>query len=210
MPAIPELIQAALAAIDAHAEEVTELDKTLGDGDHVTNLQRGLKALLAQSDELAALDDWSQALQKMAMTLMSQIGGASGSLYATLFMTLAKQLKGKEMNLANFAEALEAGVEAMKQRGRSDVGEKTMLDTLVPVAAYLKRAAGEGKDLNQVLEEVKAVATEGMESTRDMLATKGRASYLGERARGIVDAGARTGQLMICAVADRLAEEMTR
>ncbi len=208
-PAIlPELVKTALETIEAHADEVTELDRTLGDGDHVTNLQRGLKALLAQGDELAALEDWSQAFQKLAMTIMSQVGGASGSLYATLFMTLAKQLKGKTMNLADFATAFHAGVEAMKQRGRSDVGEKTMLDTLVPVADYLQQAAAEGKDLPQVLTEVKAVATAGMESTRDLLATKGRASYLGERARGIVDAGARTSQLMICAIADRLAAKL--
>ncbi|HEB77121.1 MAG TPA: dihydroxyacetone kinase subunit L [Methylothermaceae bacterium] len=208
-PAIlPDLIQAAMASIDAHAEEVTRLDQTLGDGDHVTNLQRGLKALSAQGSELASLTDWSQALQKIAMTVMSQVGGASGSLYGTLFMAMSKHLKGKPVDFVAFAEAFHAGVEAMKQRGRSDVGEKTMLDTLVPVAHFLRQAAAEGMPVAKVLIQVKEVATAGMESTRDMLATKGRASYLGERTRGIVDAGARTSQLMICAIADRLAGEL--
>ena len=208
-PAIlPDLIQAAMASIDAHAEEVTRLDQTLGDGDHVTNLQRGLKALSAQGSELASLTDWSQALQKIALTVMSQVGGASGSLYGTLFMAMSKHLKGKPVDFATFAEAFHAGVEAMKQRGRSDVGEKTMLDTLVPVARFLRQAVAEGMPVAKVLTQVKEVATAGMESTRDMLATKGRASYLGERTRGIVDAGARTSQLMICAIADRLAGEL--
>ncbi len=207
-PAIlPQLIQAALETIDAHAEEVTRLDQTLGDGDHVVNLQRGLKALSEQSAELAAMGDWSQALQKIAMTVMSKIGGASGSLYGTLFVAMSKALKDKPMDFAAFAEAFHAGVEAMKQRGRSDVGEKTMLDTLVPVAECLRQAAEAGTPLDQVLAQVKEAAIAGMESTRDMLATKGRASYLGERTRGIVDAGARTSQLMICAIADRLADQ---
>jgi len=207
-PAIlPELIQAALETIDAHAEEVTRLDQTLGDGDHVVNLQRGLKALSEQSAELAAMGDWSQALQKIGMTVMSKIGGASGSLYGTLFVAMSKELKDKPVDLAAFAAAFQAGVEAMKQRGRSDVGQKTMLDTLVPVAECLRQAAEAGAPLDQVLAQVKEAAIAGMESTRDMLATKGRASYLGERTRGIVDAGARTSQLMICAIADRLADQ---
>ncbi len=206
-PAIlPGLIQAAAAAIETNAEEVTQLDQTLGDGDHVINLQRGLKKLIEQSDDLAKTEDWSDAFQKVAMTVMSSIGGASGSLYGTLFIALSKALKGKDVGLTTFAHAFNEAVEAVKKRGRTEVGEKTMVDTLAPVANALLRAADAPAPLSEVLDQVKTAAATGMESTRDMLATKGRASYMGERSKGIIDAGARTSQLMICAIADRLAK----
>jgi len=204
---LPQLIQAAAAAIDAHAEEVTQLDQALGDGDHVTNLQRGLKKLLEQQDELVKTEHWSDAFQKMAMSTMSTIGGASGSLYGTLFMALAKAMKGRPKNLSTFAEAFNEAVEAVKKRGRTEVGEKTMVDTLVPVANALLSAAESPAPLEEVLQQVKAAAVAGMESTRELIATKGRASYMGERSKGIIDAGARTSQLMICAIADGLAKD---
>ena len=110
------------------------------------------------------------------------------------------------MDLEAFSAIFSEGVEAVKKRGKADVGEKTMLDVLVPVAEYLRQAAAENAALNDVLENVRRVAVAGMESTRDMLASKGRASFLGERTKGHIDAGARTAQLMICAVADVLAQ----
>lgn len=204
-PAIlPVLIQAAAQAIEAHAEEVTALDRALGDGDHVTNLKRGLKALSEQSKELAQAPNWSTALRQLGMTLMSTVGGASGSLYGTLLISLAKALQGTPLELTAFADAFSQAVEAVKQRGKTQVGEKTMIDTLQPVADALVSAAQSPASCAEVAEKIKAAAIAGMESTRDLLATKGRASYLGERARGIVDAGARTSQLMICAIADAL------
>ncbi len=205
-PAIlPELIQAAANAIDTHAEEVTALDRALGDGDHLTNLTRGLHALIKQGSELAQLSDWSDALEKIGMTVLSTVGGASGSLYGTLLIALAKALKGAPLHLEAFARGFNAAVAAVKQRGKTQVGEKTMVDTLVPVANALMAAAQTGASPSEVADQVKQAALAGMESTRDLLATKGRASYLGERTRGIVDAGARTSQLMICAIAEALA-----
>lgn len=201
---IPGLIQAAAAAIEANAEEVTALDQAIGDGDHVTNLQRGLSALAALAPELGGLD-WSAALQKMGMSVMSTVGGASGSLYGTFFLAMAKSLKGREMDLPNLAEAFGAGVESMKQRGKSDLGEKTMLDVLIPVAEALKAAAAENPPLARVVENLNRVAEVGCESTRDMVPTKGRSSFLGERAKGCIDAGARTSQLMIAAIGGALA-----
>ena len=197
---IKTFIQAASAAINANAEEVTELDQAIGDGDHVTNLQRGLATLEGIADSLGELD-WSAAFQKMGMSVMSTVGGASGSLYGTLFIAMSKSMKAKEMSLQTMAEAFGQGVEAMKQRGKSDVGEKTMLDVLVPVAQALHEAAAQSSPLPEVLTKLNQVAEEGCESTRDMLPTKGRASFLGERAVGCIDAGARTGQLMIAAIA---------
>ncbi len=205
---LPSLIQAVEKIIEINAEEVTVLDQAIGDGDHVTNLQRGIKALQAQSDELAQLD-WVAAWQKIGMTLMTAVGGASGSLYGTLFIAMSKAARERSLNLQTFAEIFTSGVDAVKQRGKADAGEKTMLDVLIPVAASLQQAAADSAALPEVFENVAQVAIVGMESTRDMLATKGRASFLEERSRGHIDAGAKTSQLMICALVSVLAEHLT-
>ncbi|CAD6874146.1 dihydroxyacetone kinase subunit DhaL [Methylomonas fluvii] len=199
----PELIQALIDTIDAHAEEVTELDQAIGDGDHVFNLQRGLQALREHASEIAPLD-WVAAWQKIGMTVMAAVGGASGSLYATLFIALAKNSKDKVIDLSGFSEIFQQAVEAVKQRGKADVGEKTMLDVLVPVALALRDEAAAGTGLGEILDRLCAVAAEGVEATREMLATKGRASFLGERSKGHIDAGAKTAQLMIAAIAEVL------
>jgi len=195
---LPELIQAVNNAVAQNADELTELDKAIGDGDHVINLRRGLDALLAQQDEVAQLD-WASAWQKMGMTCMSKIGGASGSLFGTLFVSMAKAAKDQPVDVTVFAQAFAAGVESMKLRGKAEAGEKTMLDVLIPVARVLQENAS-GVELADLLVQVKEAAQVGMESTRDMLATKGRASFLGERSIGHIDAGAKSSQLMIDAI----------
>jgi dihydroxyacetone kinase-like protein len=195
---LPELIQAVNNAVTQHADELTELDKAIGDGDHVINLQRGLDALLAKQDEVAQLD-WASAWKKMGMICMSKIGGASGSLFGTLFVSMAKSAKDQPVDVVVFAQAFTAGVESMKLRGKADAGEKTMLDVLIPVARVLQENAN-SVELADLLVQVKEAAQAGMESTRDMLATKGRASFLGERSIGHIDAGAKSSQLMIDAI----------
>ncbi len=200
---LPSLVEAIANTIESNAEEVTALDQAIGDGDHVFNLQRGIDALVQQKDDLAQLD-WVSVLQKIGMTLMSTMGGASGSLFGTLFVSMSKAARDQELNLQSFANIFSQGVESVKQRGKADVGEKTMLDVLVPVASYLQDSAAASVELPDVLENIKSVAVSGVESTRDMVATKGRASYLGERTKGHIDAGAKTTQLMICAIADVL------
>ncbi|NJD08389.1 MAG: dihydroxyacetone kinase subunit L [Methylococcaceae bacterium] len=195
---LPQIIAAIAATLKQHEDEVTDLDGAIGDGDHVVNLQRGVAALQAQSAELADLD-WKAAFQKIGMTVMSKVGGASGSLYGTLFVTLAKTLADGAPDRRAFAAAFAAGVEAMQARGKSSEGEKTMLDVLIPVARCLEREAE--RPLPALLDLLVEVAWAGAEATRDMVATKGRASFLGERAKGVMDAGARTSQLMITAIA---------
>jgi len=195
---LPELIQAVNNTVTEHADELTELDKAIGDGDHVINLRRGLDALLAQQDEVAQLD-WASAWQKIGMTCMSKIGGASGSLFGTLFVSMAKVAKNQPVDVVVFAQAFSAGVESMKSRGKAEAGEKTMLDVLIPVARVLQDSAS-NVELADLLVQVKEAAQLGMESTRDMLATKGRASFLGERSIGHIDAGAKSSQLMIAAL----------
>ncbi|MDC9725099.1 MAG: dihydroxyacetone kinase subunit DhaL [Gammaproteobacteria bacterium] len=203
---LPALIATLQKTINDNVEEVTELDRAIGDGDHVVNLQRGLEALAKISDELAKLE-WSPALMKIGMTLMSTMGGASGSLFGTLFVSMAKAAKSKDFDSSTFPDIFMAGVESVKQRGKADIGEKTMLDTLIPVANSLFADKANNVEINQQLDNVVAEAIKGMESTKDLIATKGRASFLGERSKGHIDAGARTSQLMICAIVDVLTQQ---
>jgi phosphoenolpyruvate---glycerone phosphotransferase subunit DhaL len=200
---LPELILAVAKTIETNVEELTSLDQAIGDGDHVTNLQRGIQALAAQSEALSQLD-WQAALQKMGMTVMSSIGGASGSLYGTLFLAMSKNLQDQPLTLTTFADVFSKGVEAVKQRGKADKGEKTMLDVLIPVAERLSQNA----NTTVVFEQIKLTAITGVEATRDMVATKGRASFLGERSRGHIDAGAKSSQLIICAIVDVLSANL--
>jgi dihydroxyacetone kinase-like protein len=201
---LPRLIEAVADTIEKNAEEVTQLDQAIGDGDHVVNLQRGIHALKAQSAEIGQTD-WVGALQKIGMTLMSTVGGASGSLYGTLFVTMSKSLRDKPVDRQSFADAFVQGVESVKLRGRADAGEKTMLDVLIPAAQSLQKSAAASEGLKESLDEIVRTAEAGVEATRNMLATKGRASFLGERTLGHLDAGAKTAQLMISAIAEALA-----
>lgn len=204
---LPEIFQSINEIIESNAEEVTALDQAIGDGDHVFNLQRGLHALLPLGDTVARLD-WAAAWQKIGMTLMSTVGGASGSLYGTLFISMSKAARDRTVTLDSFAEIFSLGVDAVKQRGKADIGEKTMLDVLIPVAESLHQASTAAMDLKSALHQVTQVAVLGMESTRDMLATKGRASFLEERSRGHIDAGAKTSQLMIGAIVSVLLKHL--
>ena len=199
----PSLMTAIVASIEENSEAVTELDRVIGDGDHVINLQRGLNALNTQTEEISQLD-WIAAWQKIGMTLMSTMGGASGSLFGTFFIALSKNAKETQLNQHGFAEIFNQAVEKVKQRGKSDAGEKTMLDVLIPVSLYLQQQTEQNIPLKDILNNITQIAENGVESTRDMLATKGRASFLGERSLGHLDAGAKTSQLIICAIAEQL------
>lgn len=202
---LPQFFNAIKVEIDNNAEEITELDQAIGDGDHVTNLKRGLDAVINIESELVEMN-WAEALMKVGMTLMSTMGGASGSLFGSLFLAMSKAAKDKEVDAQNFAAMLDAGVESVKHRGKAAVGEKTMLDTLIPASESLKQDAANDETLTITLENIKQVAEQGMLSTKEMIATKGRASFLGERARGHIDAGARTSQLIISVIADEIAK----
>lgn len=200
---LPKLIEKTLASINENAAAIAALDQEIGDGDHVVNLERGLNALFVERESFVNLD-WASAYKKIGMTLMSKVGGASGSLFATLFLAMSKHAENSE----NFAQSYATGVEAMKLRGKSEAGEKTMLDVLIPVAEYLDSATAENVALVEILNTVKSVAFEGMTSTRNMVATKGRASFLGQRSLGVIDAGASSCQIMICAIADVLLQTL--
>ena len=140
----------------------------------------------------------SKALNQIAMKILSGIGGSSGALFGTLFMTMAKVSNIDDgIDYKKAINMFVDGVEAVKQRGKADVGEKTMMDVLIPVANCLKEGVEKDIDLKDLMREAIEEAEKGMLSTKDLLATKGRASFLGERSKGHIDPGARSSQLMI-------------
>lgn len=191
---IGALIDATAAAIAASEVELTRLDQAIGDGDHGSNMARGFQAIAASREALVALEP-GDALQKAGMTLVTTVGGASGPLYGSLLMAMGKAAKAG----ADPTDMLAEGIEAVKRRGKAEAGAKTMLDVLVPVLAALRAAAPAER-----IAAAHAAADAGREATRDMLATRGRASFLGERSRGHHDPGATSAQLLIHAVCDVL------
>ncbi|HEU4708852.1 MAG TPA: dihydroxyacetone kinase subunit DhaL [Methylophilaceae bacterium] len=199
------ILQAAEAvkqAIAANESELESLDRAIGDGDHFINMKRGSGTVVEMRDELAPLTP-DAALNKIAMKLLSAIGGASGPLIASFFMAMAKAEKehGTETP-QKMAAAFAAGVEAIKQRGKSGIGEKTMLDVLIPVSQKFTEMAGLEANRDAVFQALKTEADKGMLATRDMVATKGRAAFLGERAKGHIDPGAKSAQIIINTICD--------
>ena len=193
--------------IDAHALEIEKLDQEIGDGDHIFNVQRGIKLVIELEPIIKELPI-SKALNQIAMKVLSGIGGSSGALFGTLFMTMAKGENIDEgVDYKKAIEIFSLGVEAVKQRGKADVGEKTMMDVLIPVANCLQDGVQNDRDINEILTEAVQVAENGMLSTKDLLATKGRASFLGERAKGHIDPGARSSQLMIKTVCESVIQK---
>ncbi|TDQ77658.1 dihydroxyacetone kinase DhaL subunit [Dongia mobilis] len=185
------MLTAVAQTISRHAEELTQLDQAIGDGDHGINMKRGFDAVMADSAGLVE-KPWPEFLKGVGMTLVMKVGGASGPLFGTLFMTLGKELPGNPC-AGDVAGALEAAIQAVQARGKSEAGQKTMLDVLVPVAAQLRKDA-------LALTDLVTVAAAAAEATGPMKAIRGRASFLGDRSIGHVDPGARSSALMVAAV----------
>ena len=182
--------------IDENSAEIEVLDQKIGDGDHIFNIQRGLKLVVELEDTVKDLP-LAKALNMIAMKVLSGIGGSSGALFGTFFMAMAKSSDlDKDVDFNKACEMIISGIKAMKERGKADVGEKTMMDVLLPVSEKLNELKNES-EFKPGLNEVIKIAEERMLSTKDMLATKGRASFLGERAKGHIDPGARSSQLII-------------
>ena len=183
--------------IDNNAPEIEKLDQEIGDGDHIFNVQRGIKLVIELEPILKNLS-MSKALNQIAIKILSGIGGSSGALFGTLFMTMAKVSNIDDgIDYKKAINMFVDGVEAVKQRGKADVGEKTMMDVLIPVANCLKEGVEKDIDLKDLMRKTIETAEKGMLSTKNLLATKGRASFLGERSKGHIDPGARSSQLMI-------------
>ena len=183
--------------IDNNAPEIEKLDQEIGDGDHIFNVQRGIKLVIELEPIIKHLS-MSKALNQIAMKILSGIGGSSGALFGTLFMTMAKVSNIDDgIDYKKAINMFVNGVEAVKQRGKADVGEKTMMDVLIPVANCLKEGVEKDIDLKDLMRKTIETAEKGMLSTKNLLATKGRASFLGERSKGHIDPGARSSQLII-------------
>jgi dihydroxyacetone kinase-like protein len=198
-------IDAAYAALKEHTDEIALLDQQIGDGDHIFNLLRGMEALEAVRAEIEA-EALGPSLELAAAKVLSTVGGSSGPLFYSLLNGMAKAAAAQAMDVAGFAHIYAAGVDAVSQRGKTSVGSKTMMDVLIPVARQFDELAAAGASAHAVLDALPRVAEQGMLATRDMIATKGRASFLGERSRGHLDPGARSSQIMITAVCARLAQ----
>jgi len=193
-PTTSELIRAIAETVIDSADELTELDRAIGDADHGVNLERGFKAVLAKIDDISA---WpiDQALCEVGKTLILSVGGASGPLYGKLFATIGQRLATADgVSKAGVMDACEHAIAVVKALGRSDIGQKTMLDVLVPALDELRKSEGR-TSAEAVRERAHAAANE----TIPMIAQRGRASFLGERSRGHMDPGARSSELIIAA-----------
>jgi dihydroxyacetone kinase-like protein len=191
---IPNLVRVVAETVIAHADELTALDQAIGDGDHGINMKRGFEAVLGD------LPQWQDKplgdlLKAVGMKLVMKVGGASGPLYGTLAMELGKHLQ-MTSSRDEAASALAAAIEAVKARGKADIGQKTMLDVLAPVQALLSAGGSPA--------EVKAEAFRAAEATKPLKAIRGRASFLGERSIGHVDPGARSAALIVAGICDVL------
>lgn len=192
-----EILGAMAEKVQEQKDFLTELDNEIGDGDHGINLARGFAAVKEKMPSFAD-KDVGAILKETGMTLVSTVGGASGPLYGTAFMKAGMACKGmSEIGGKEFLAAFSAAVAGIKQRGKSEEGEKTMLDALCPAERALTEALGAGADLKEALGKAVDAAEEGLVHTKDIIATKGRASYLGERSLGHQDPGATSSLLLL-------------
>ena len=194
---ILQWLQLFATKISENKDYLTELDAAIGDADHGINMDRGWKKVSSQLPTLAD-KDISSIFKTVSMTLISSIGGASGPLYGTWFLRASTAVAGKqELTAQDILGLLQAGLEGVLQRGKAQLGDKTMVDALSPAVEKFGEAVGGGKNIPEALKEAVAAAEQGMKATTPMLARKGRASYLGERSVGHQDPGATSAYLML-------------
>ena len=196
------IIEGMAKKIEAEKEYLTELDNELGDGDHGINLARGFAAVEKKLPSLAG-GDIGALLKGVGMQLVSTVGGASGPLYGTAFMKAGMACKGlTEIDGPAFVKAMEAAVDGIKMRGKATEGEKTMLDALCPALKVMQDDVAAGKSLKEALQDAAQAAEKGVEYTKTIIATKGRASYLGERSLGHQDPGATSSLYLLQVLAE--------
>ncbi len=188
--------------IDEQKEYLTQLDAAIGDADHGINMHRGFEAVMAQLPTVED-KDIGTILKKVGMVLVSTVGGAGGPLYGTLFMRMGMAVGNKEeLTAEDVLKMFTAALEGVKQRGKAEPGDKTMVDALTPAVEALRQAVEAGEDLHTALAKAVAAADEGVKATIPLVARKGRASYLGERSAGHQDPGATSTYLLFKSAAD--------
>ncbi len=189
------------ASMEEHREELVRLDTAIGDGDHGTNMDRGMRKAVEKLGEQEQTDA-GMVLKTVAMALISSVGGAAGPLYGTLFLQMGTALAGEqEADLEGYAAAWRKGVQGVQARGKAEPGDKTMVDALLPAVAALEQAS----DLDAGLRDAASAAEQGMRDTIPLVARKGRASYLGERSRDHQDPGATSSYYLFQTAAEALA-----
>lgn len=217
-------IRAFQAEIAEHRDRLTELDAAIGDADHGTNMDRGMRAVVAKLDgdvghavargdagNSAADEDIGNLLKTVGMTLVSTVGGASGPLYGTLFLRMATAASGRsELDAEGWAAAWAAAVAGVQARGKAEPGDKTMVDALLPACAAFVAVARRGGSAAQGWHAAAVAARTGVKATVPMVARKGRASYLGERSAGHQDPGATSSYLLIECGAEVLGAALAR
>ena len=197
-------LRAYAQVISDNRDQLTELDAAIGDGDHGANMDRGFRAVVAKLPSVAS-SDIAVILKTTGMTLLSTVGGAAGPLYGTFFLQAAQASANKpELTLADWTACLKAALAGIVNRGKAGLGDKTMLDALIPAVEALESALTTNLTLLEALQLSAAAAETGMRSTIPLVARKGRASYLGERSAGHVDPGATSTYLLIRTAASTL------
>ncbi|MHC5778171.1 dihydroxyacetone kinase subunit DhaL [Nostoc sp.] len=194
---ILQWLQAFATEIEQNKAYLTESDAAIGDADHGINMDRGFKKAIAQLPTFAD-KDIGNILKAVSMTLISSIGGASGPLYGTWFLRASTAVIGKqELTQQDVLGILQAGLDGVLQRGKAQLGDKTMVDVLSPAVAAFRQAVGESKGTLEAMQQAVAAAQIGLQETIPMQAKKGRASYLGERSIGHQDPGGTSAYLML-------------
>jgi phosphoenolpyruvate---glycerone phosphotransferase subunit DhaL len=190
-------LQRFAAEIEQQKDYLTELDAAIGDADHGINMDRGFKQVINYLPQLAE-QDIGTICKTVSMTLISSVGGASGPLYGTWFLRASTAVAGKqELTEEDLLNLLQAGLDGVLQRGKAQLGDKTMVDVLSPAVVTFAQAVNEGKSTPEALQQAVIAAEQGMQETIPMLAKKGRASYLGERSIGHQDPGATSAYLLL-------------
>lgn len=199
-----EIIRAIGRKMEEEKKYLTELDQPIGDSDHGINLARGFAAVEGKLDSLEG-KDIGTILKTVGMTLVSTVGGASGPLYGTAYMKAGTVMAGKnDMGMHDFLVMMKAAIDGVMLRGHATVGEATMLDAMVPSLKAMEEAVSEGKAPKEALNAGVQAAWSGAAHTKDLVATKGRASYVGERGLGHQDPGATSYSYMLEVVADHI------
>lgn len=188
--------------INSNRSYLSDLDREIGDGDHGINMDRGFQEVIKKMDEMEK-QDLAGILRTAGMTLAFKVGGAAGPLYGTAFMKASDELKGKEIiKLEDLPNLLDAAIKGIQLRGKAVQGEKTILDTLFPAKEALEKALAAGKDESDVIDAMLKSGEEGAEYTKTIKATKGRASYIGERSIGHMDPGAASALILLRSIAE--------
>jgi dihydroxyacetone kinase-like protein len=207
---VVEWVRTSAAVIAEHRVELITLDRDIGDGDHGENMDRGFSAVLPKLDDLPADAIPADVLKLVATTLISTVGGAAGPLYGTAYLKAAGAVAGKtDLDGAALASVLRAARDGIVLRGKAQTGDKTMIDAWTPAVDAATAAAGNGASEAALLDAAAQAAEQGAEATEPLIARKGRASYLGERAIGHRDPGAQSTALLLRAAADVAARVTT-